>query len=221
MTLTALRGMSVTLRAEAPLLLVATLVQALPGALGQVVSLGALWLLAFRLLWRGLRAQAPPSWPGAAGLALLIRMALALGVWVMLVSLGFVGVQTLLAPLQAQSHLPELLALLGGLMLATLLTLALAVPGLPPPLLPPETAPHHSARLGLLAALRPGALRRTLGWLLSLVLPACALALALRLFLPGPLASAALTAAVALTSLTLAHLFRGLAPEKPGAAIFA
>lgn len=216
MTLTTLRGMSVALRAEAPLLLVATLMQALPGALGQVVSLGALWLLAFRLLWRGLRAQAPPFWPGAAGLALLLRMALALGVWVMLVSLGFVGVQTLLAPLQAQSHLPELLALLGGLMLATLLTLALAVPGLPPPLLP-----HHTARPGLLAALRPGALRRTLGWLLSLVLPACALALALRLFLPSPLASAALTAAVALSSLTLAHLFHGLAPEKPGAAIFA
>ncbi|HRK43857.1 MAG TPA: hypothetical protein PLH11_12540, partial [Gemmobacter sp.] len=126
--------------AEGPMLLAALLVQAFPGAVGQVATLGALVLLAFRLYWRALRGEAPPWRPGAALWAFMIRVALALGVWVMLGSLGFVGLKMLLLQTGSQSYLPEIIALLGGFMLATLLTLALAVPGLPPPLLPADAA---------------------------------------------------------------------------------
>ncbi|MBL8563791.1 MAG: hypothetical protein JNN06_16090 [Gemmobacter sp.] len=195
------------LRAEAPMLLAATLAQSLPGAPGQVATAGALLLLAFRLYWRALRGAPPPLMPGAPFLAFMIRVGLALGVWVMLVSLGFVGLKALL---------PEAPALIGAALLATPLTLALAVTGLAPPLLPADTP-----RPGLLAALRPPALHRSALWLLLLVLPACGLALAARLLLPGLLAAAALSAALALTILTLAHLWRCLAPPRPGAAIFA
>ena len=208
--------------AEGPMLLAALLVQALPGAAGQVATVGALLLLAFRLIWRALRSEAPPWMPGAAFLAFMIRVALALGVWVMLGSLAFVGLELLW---------PGRLALIGAGLIATPLTLALAVPGLPPPVLsppvlsppvlPPSVLPEFAPRPGLLAALTPAALPRTGLWLGLGVLPVCGLALALWLFLPGPLAVLARTGAVVVTSLTLAHLWRGLAPPKPGAAVFA
>ncbi len=208
--------------AEGPMMVAALLVQALPGVAGQVATVGALLLLAFRLIWRALRSEAPPWMPGAAFLAFMIRVALALGVWVMLGSLAFVGLELLW---------PGRLALIGAGLIATPLTLALAVPGLPPPVLsppvlsppvlPPSVLPEFAPRPGLLAALTPAALPRTGLWLGLGVLPVCGLALALWLFLPGPLAVLARTGAVVVTSLTLAHLWRGLAPPKPGAAVFA
>ena len=203
--------------AEGPMMVAALLVQALPGVAGQVATVGALLLLAFRLIWRALRSEAPPWMPGAAFLAFMIRVALALGVWIMLGSLAFVGLELLW---------PGRLALIGAGLIATPLTLALAVPGLPPPVLTPSVLtpsvlPELAPRPGLLAALAPAALPRTALWLGLGVLPVCALALALWLFLPGPLAVLARTGAVVVTSLTLAHLWRGLAPPKPGAAVFA
>ena len=203
--------------AEGPMMVAALLVQALPGVAGQVATVGALLLLAFRLIWRALRSEAPPWMPGAAFLAFMIRVALALGVWVMLGSLAFVGLELLW---------PGRLALIGAGLIATPLTLALAVTGLPPPVLtppvlPPSVLPEFAPRPGLLAALTPAALPRTGLWLGLGVLPVCGLALALWLFLPGPLAVLVRTGAVAVTSLTLAHLWRGLAPPKPGAAEFA
>lgn len=202
------------LRAEAPLLLAATLIQALPGAVGQIATAGALIVLAFRLSWRSLRAEAPPFWPGAAGLAYMIRLALALGVWVMLVSLGFVGLTRL-----AQTSEPA--ALLGALLGATPLTLALAIPGLLPPLLPSsDSGLNLQAAPNLLAALAPATLARTSLWLFLLVMPACAAALAARLLLSPLWAAPALTGAVALTSLTLAQLGHQLVPSPRPAQIF-
>ena len=195
------------LRAELPMLLAATLAQTLPGAAGQIATVGALLVLTFRLYWRVLREETPPLWPGAALFAFMIRVALALGVWVMLVSLGFVGGKALL---------PESMALIGAGLIATSLTLGLAVTGLPPPVLPAATP-----RPGLLAALSPPGLTRTALWVLLVVMPICGVALAMRLLWPGPLVAPAVTAAIALSTLTLAQLWRGLAPPKPGAAIFA
>lgn len=195
------------------MLLAALLVQALPGAAGQVATVGALMLLAFRLYWRALRGEAPPWWPGAALWGFVIRVALALGVWVMLGSLGFVGLGGALDLSGVAQDLRGPLALAGALLIATPLTLALAVTGLPPPLLPAD-----AARPGLLDALK---LPATLGWLLLLVLGVCAMALMAWLVLPAPLAAGALTGSVVLTTLTLAHLWRGVAPPKPGAAVFA
>lgn len=202
--------------AEGPMLLGALLVQALPGMLGQVATVGALLLLAFRLIWRALRPEAPPWMPGAAFLAFMIRVALALGVWVMLGGLVLVGLEGALELFGVAHVLRSLPALAGAVLIATPLTLALAVAGLAPPLLPAE-----APRPGLLDALRPATLWRSALWLLFLVLPACILAFALRLFLPGPLAAAAQTAAVAITTLTLAHLYQGIAQHRPSAAIFA
>ena len=213
--------------AEGPMLLAALLVQALPGAAGQVATLGALMLLAFRLYWRALRGEAPPVWPGAALWGFMIRVALALGVWVMLGSLGFVGLGGALDLAGVAHELRGPLALAGALLVATPLTLALAVTGLPPPLLPPDALPPDAlrpdalppdaARPGLLDALK---LPATLGWLLLLVLGVCAMALMAWLVLPAPLAAGVLTGSVALTTLTLAHLWRGVAPPTPGAAVF-
>ena len=194
------------------MLLAALLVQALPGAAGQVATLGALMLLAFRLYWRALRGEAPPGWPGAALWGVMIRVALALGVWVMLGSLGFVGLGGALDLFGVAHELRGPLALAGALLIATPLTLALAVTGLPPPLLPAD-----AARPGLLDALK---LPATLGWLLFLGLTVCAMALMAWLVLPAPLAAGALTGSVVLTTLTLAHLWRRVAPPKPGAAVF-
>ena len=201
--------------AEGPMLLAALLVQALPGAAGQVATVGALMLLAFRLYWRALRGEAPPWWPGAALWGFVIRVALALGVWVMLGSLGFVGLGGALDLAGVAHELRGPLALAGALLIATPLTLALAVTGLPPPLLPPDAARPDAARPGLLDALK---LPATLSWLL--LLGVCAMALMAWLVLPAQFAAGVLTGSVALTTLTLAHLWRGVAPPTPGAAVF-
>lgn len=235
------------IRAEAALLLslvlgltVARLMLPLGGLLMPVV-MGAWLLLGWRLYWRALlpdqaphRFLTPPAWPF---LAFVIRVMLAIGVWVML--FGALMALGLLIASQAGPD-EDLLALITVAIaapVATYVTLALAAPGLPPPVV---LAAGQQARPGLLAALRWRHLGARLGLLTVPILALALSGLVTLWFDSGPwgmwsgalaavqiLVSVAFTQAVRLLALVvtvvvLARIWRRIAPPPPSmAAVFA